>query len=186
MVDKNLKPEMRVLITGNVLANPKIRDLVLRPWYMRHGKLLRQTSYHWKYGQSWAVQTKPGEFEVSEMDVSPIPEATFRQTQRGFQRISFEDLVGSSCSLQESSLGTEAAIWLGVDEGGHFELKGPGQLPTNIGTPPTGGRMHLRRGQVAMLLPLLQHFVDFGELPSRPPGRSDFVDSDESSGDHDG
>ena len=37
-----------------------------------------------------------------------------KKTARGFERINFIDLHGSKCSLQQSSLATDEAIWLGV------------------------------------------------------------------------
>lgn len=71
-------------------------------------------------------------------------------TDRGFARADFEDCYGSQCSVQESSLGTEAAIWLGVDK----DWNGDEHF-----------RMHLTQQMVASLLPLLQHFAEYGELP---------------------
>jgi len=35
-------------------------------------------------------------------------------TQRGFDITNFKDLYDNDCSLQESSLATQAAIWLGI------------------------------------------------------------------------
>lgn len=76
-------------------------------------------------------------------------------TQRGFARADFEDLYGSHCSIQESSLATEAAIWLGVHEGSpHYEDR-------------TSSRMHLNQEQAAALIPLLEHFVKTGRLMVR-------------------
>ena len=70
-------------------------------------------------------------------------------TNRGFRRVDFTDRYGAACSLQESSLATEAAIWLGVND-------------------PMASRMHLTQEQVAELLPLLQHFAETGYLPEAP------------------
>lgn len=64
-------------------------------------------------------------------------------TVRGFLLGQFWDRYGELCSIQKSSLATEDAIWLGVDE----------------------HRMHLTQEQVAALLPLLQHFAETGDLP---------------------
>jgi hypothetical protein len=73
-------------------------------------------------------------------------------TNRGFARSDFEDLYGSKCSIQESSLATDDAIWLGVHEGSKdYEDK-------------KSVRMHLNREQVASLLPLLNRFVKTGRL----------------------
>lgn len=48
------------------------------------------------------------------MKISLLP------TQRGFLRGEFTDRYGVKCSIQKSSLATEDAIWLGIDE---IELK---------------------------------------------------------------
>jgi len=73
-------------------------------------------------------------------------------TPRGFARADFEDLYGSRCSIQESSLATRYAIWLGVDEGSpYYETQ-------------EGIRMHLSQEQVKALLPLLKRFVQTGRL----------------------
>lgn len=67
----------------------------------------------------------------------------WKKTGRGFLYAEFRDQYDFTCSLQESSLATEAAIWLGVN-----------------GT----NRMHLTRGLVAALLPSLQRFALTGSL----------------------
>ncbi|MBY6918144.1 hypothetical protein FDB50_15550 [Clostridium botulinum] len=64
-------------------------------------------------------------------------------TERGFKLISFKDLYGKKCNIQESSLATEEAIWFGVEE---------------------VSRMHLSREQVKEILPILQKYVDTGEI----------------------
>lgn len=70
-----------------------------------------------------------------------------KANERGFMSGDFQDLNGILCSIQKSSLATDDAIWLG----------------TNRTSAPN--RMHLNRQHVAALLPLLQHFVETGELP---------------------
>jgi hypothetical protein len=72
------------------------------------------------------------------------------KTARGFGIVEFTDRYGSLCSLQESSLATEAAIWLGVDK----------DFDSGVGT-----RMHLTQDMVKELLPLLKHFAKHGRLP---------------------
>jgi hypothetical protein len=69
----------------------------------------------------------------------------FEITDRGFLRADFEDLYGNDCSIQESSLASEDAIWLGVGN----------------------KRMHLSREQAKSLLPYLHTFVETGSLVSR-------------------
>ena len=76
----------------------------------------------------------------------------FRYTERGFERIEFEDRYRARCSLQKSSLAEEDAIWLGVDLG----VDGEGKV--------RGGRMHLTQEMAADLLPFLQRFVEEGRL----------------------
>lgn len=66
-------------------------------------------------------------------------------TERGFAYADFYDLYNKGCSIQESSLATDNAIWLGVYE----------------------SRMHLNQEQVAELLPLLERFVKTGVLQPR-------------------
>lgn len=89
------------------------------------------------------------------------------RTNRGFARAEFEDRYGQRCSIQESSLATQDAIWLGVDNTGpHIahpddDTKARYQMRFNA---EVNVRMHLTREQVAELLPLLQRFVDTGAL----------------------
>lgn len=73
------------------------------------------------------------------------------KTERGFSRVDFTDRYGMACSLQDSSLATEDAIWLGCNEGLHHQ----GECLA---------RMHLTREMVADLLPLLQRFVETGSI----------------------
>lgn len=65
-----------------------------------------------------------------------------QQTARGFDRIEFSDIYGALCSLQESSLATKDAVWLGEN----------------------GSRMHLDRALAAKVIASLQHWVDTGSL----------------------
>ena len=80
-------------------------------------------------------------------------------TSRGFVLYRFEDRYGQRCSLQQSSLATEAALWFGVDNTGPH-LEGPGGQRNE----PVGARMHLTRLQAQALLPLLTHFAETGRL----------------------
>ena len=73
------------------------------------------------------------------------------KTPRGFSIYKFNDRNNQECSLQKSSLATEDAIWLGVDEDPNEDLS-------------IFSRMHLTKGQVKKLLPLLQNFVKTGEI----------------------
>ena len=62
--------------------------------------------------------------------------------ERGFDTGKFTDVYELECSIQKSSSAAEDRIWLGVHD----------------------NRMHLSREHVEALLPLLQAFVDTGEL----------------------
>ncbi len=69
----------------------------------------------------------------------------FNRTNRGFGKIDFTDHYNQNCSLQESSLATEAAIWLGTTE----------------------NRMHLTVDMVRDLLPYLHSFVNTGQIADK-------------------
>ncbi len=111
---------------------------------------------------------------------------TFSKTQRGFPVVGFQDRCGAKCSIQKSSLADEDAIWIGIDdpdpqimardalEMGRTDLlnDGPERYNGWVNFPIPDKvllttRMHLNKEQVATLLPLLQHFLEHGELPER-------------------
>lgn len=79
-------------------------------------------------------------------DHAPKGEADFTlkasDTQRGFHRIDFKDRYGNACSLQDSSLATEACVWFGDNR----------------------ERAHLTAPMVAALLPHLAAFVECGSI----------------------
>lgn len=101
------------------------------------------------------------------------------KTNRGFAHITFKDRYNLPCSLQKSSLATEDAIWFGIDDP---QPKIMAWLALSLGiktTPATTtgwvpypipkevlihSRMHLTRSQIKDIIPLLQKFVDTGEL----------------------
>ena len=74
------------------------------------------------------------------------------KTSRGFRRADFNDFNGEACSIQESSIATQACLWLGMNTGTHHQ----GECLA---------RMHLTKDMAKELIPLLQHFVETGELP---------------------
>jgi len=88
-----------------------------------------------------------------------------KRTERGFKLFEFADRYGVECSLQNSSLATEDAIWLGVDRPDPKILTPDGWVSVPL---PEGTlyktRMHLTREMVAKLLPILQRFVKEGEI----------------------
>lgn len=106
----------------------------------------------------------------------------FSTTERGFRLIEFVDRYGHGCSLQKSSLATDDAIWLGIDDPApevmtaHAARLGVESEAVNGWVPYpipdevlVHTRMHLTREQVAELLPVLHHFVSTGELPEETP-----------------
>ena len=93
------------------------------------------------------------------------------KTIRGFDVIEFEDRYGETCSLQKSSLATEDAIWLGIsDPKLRIRANRVIEGATEWATYPVPddvvitSRMHLTRDQVRELIPLLQNFVDTGDI----------------------
>ena len=93
------------------------------------------------------------------------------KTHRGFALGEFIDLYGAKCSIQKSSLATDDAIWFGIDDPDPKILaskvmeNGTGwvkySIPDDVSI---NTRMHLNREQVAELLPVLQKFVETGEI----------------------
>lgn len=99
-----------------------------------------------------------------------------QHTQRGFAYYEFTEVNGEKCNIQKSSSAMEDCIWLGSKEIG---LKGfvpygnpswrdvsENQIKQAFGFQDiiANNRMHLSRKQVAELLPILQKFVDTGEI----------------------
>lgn len=76
---------------------------------------------------------------------SPAELGPLEHTDRGFEIILFLDRYNASCSLQQSSLATEAAIWLGVNQ--------PAQQVGDC-------RMHLTRPHVHALVATLQRWLE--------------------------
>lgn len=103
------------------------------------------------------------------------------RTERGFEIGTFYDRYDQECSIQKSSLAFEDCIWLGLEDAkprilssdairlglrertfdendnGWVDYEVPKEVCFST-------RMHLTREQVNELLPILQHFVDTGEL----------------------
>lgn len=92
-----------------------------------------------------------------------------KKTQRGFKFVEFIDRYGAQCSLQESSLADEAAIWFGPDDADPKRLvsgQGWQKVPFSDDTL-FNTRMHLTQKQVKELLPYLRYFVKYGYLPEK-------------------
>ena len=93
-----------------------------------------------------------------------------KATNRGFLLSHFIDAHNQECSIQESSIATEARIWLGIDNPDVviFDKQNAGRyvvtaVPENWSI---NSRMELNQKQVKDLLPLLIHFAEHGNLPS--------------------
>lgn len=105
-------------------------------------------------------------------------------TNRDFVRVEFTDLYGAKCSIQESSLADEPAIWLGVSPA---EVKvmsvdaknlPPPRIVPEKGSDETYGwsdyilpdkvhvfsRMHLSIDVAKVLVKELNYFIKTGEL----------------------
>jgi hypothetical protein len=89
------------------------------------------------------------------------------KTARGFTHFAFKDRYDIECSLQESSLATEAAIWFGCNDADpRVCVPGKGWQPVPMPEDTvTNTRMHLTQEQIKALLPALIHFAETGELP---------------------
>lgn len=74
----------------------------------------------------------------------------WRKTERGFERGEFKDHYGEDCSIQQSSLATEDAIWLGRN--------------VEVSDKAAGARMHLTREMAGELAQILLRFSYTGEL----------------------
>lgn len=92
------------------------------------------------------------------------------KTERGFYIARFKDRYDMGCSLQESSLAFERCVWLGCDEGLHFDQK---NMPIKEPQEKCCARMHLTQDMAKDIIVLLQHFVDHGELPQPEPEKED-------------
>ena len=98
----------------------------------------------------------------------------YTTTYRGFKLIKFNDLYDKVCNIQESSLATDDAIWIGVQDAepkimaSKTPQGGTGWVKYDIPDDVLlSTRMHLNREQVKQIIPILQQFVDTGEIPSK-------------------
>lgn len=84
---------------------------------------------------------------------------------RGFKVLEFKDWYDRSCSIQNSSSAEKECIWLGISQANPKIMTSTGWVDYPIHDDvfiPT--RMHLTREQVKDLIPILQKFVDEGEI----------------------
>lgn len=99
-----------------------------------------------------------------------------RKTSRGFTYRNFLDRNGVECSIQQSSLATEEAIWFGANKIGVREFVAGREPNAWVSLDymdeahgmdkhyVANNRMHLTRKQLKKLLPTLIKFVETGEL----------------------
>lgn len=100
-----------------------------------------------------------------------------KHTDGGWPYVEFQDRYDKRCTLQKSSLAAEDAIWLGIHDIEPIVLARDAasvgvQTSETVGWVPypiprevqLHSRMHLTREQVAALIPVLQRFVDDGEV----------------------
>lgn len=95
------------------------------------------------------------------------------KTSRGFAIAEFKDYNGVECVIQKSSIATDDLIWLGAKElvvKEFIAFRQPSawqevEFENTMGHHFVGNeRMHLTRKQVKKLIPILQKFVDTGEV----------------------
>ncbi len=99
-----------------------------------------------------------------------------RKTNRGFSYKEFKDAAGNVCSIQKSSRADKDCIWLGNNK---IDLKGfypstsnpwrdltDEQIKEKFGCTDivANNRMELSITQVKKLIPLLQKFIETGEI----------------------
>lgn len=92
-------------------------------------------------------------------------------TNRGFGLVEFIDSKGVPCSIQQSSSAEEEAIWIGCDDADPKYFIPYGNPSWRKLEKPElatywvfNTRMHLTREQVEEIIPILQKFVETGEL----------------------
>lgn len=88
-----------------------------------------------------------------------------KQTERNFPYGEFTDRYGKKCSIQLSSLADDRCIWLGIDEPDPQIMTDKGwkdyHIPKDV---LITTRMHLNIETVEMLIPILQRFVETGDI----------------------
>lgn len=100
-----------------------------------------------------------------------------KKTLRGFPYYEFVDRYNQKFSIQKSSLAFEDCIWFGLDDADP-KVMASEAATVGVQTEETTGwvkypipdkvtlstRMHLTQEQVAELIPILQKFVETGEI----------------------
>lgn len=88
----------------------------------------------------------------------PVRKLAAVETSRGFTRVSFKDHYDRDCTLQESSMVSQPAVWLGVEADQILR-----DMAAHPGSEPRS-RMHLSEEGVVNLLPHLLKFLAEGEI----------------------
>lgn len=90
------------------------------------------------------------------------------KNERGFPGYEFKDSYGKKCRIEKSSVAFHQHIWLGImetkltiSEDKKFIKTIEIDMPKNF---MVDTEMHLDQKQVAELIPILQKFVDTGEI----------------------
>jgi hypothetical protein len=102
---------------------------------------------------------------------------------RGLYGFKFLDRYQVECSIQNSSLATTSAIWIGVTDSTpfyHIDIDGH-KAGDKVTLPPgtiSHSRMHLTQAQVKSLIPILQEFADTGELPMHPQDNANVIEGE--------
>lgn len=100
-----------------------------------------------------------------------------KRTERGFNLIEFKDTYEKECWIQKSSIASYDAIWFGICKN-EAKILASKAKDYGIETKETCGwvdypipkdvllttTMHLSREQVKELIPILQKFVDTGDI----------------------
>ena len=103
----------------------------------------------------------------------------YTNTARGFNLLQFKDFYGDTIDIQKSSIATDDCIWFGPSNA-NPQIMASKASAHGVETNETCGwvpfpvpddvflstRAHLSREMVAELIPILQHFVDTGDLPT--------------------
>lgn len=87
------------------------------------------------------------------------------KTLRGFDIVQFQDRLDTPCSIQKSSLANENTIWIGVNDANPMIRSVVGWVPYEVPSEVLfTTRMELTQELAAEILPILQRFVDTGEI----------------------
>jgi hypothetical protein len=97
-------------------------------------------------------------------------EFNFDVTAKGSPIVEFKDHYDIECTIQQCTIGSRDAIWVGVSERKsqiprYYEGKIRIPFDTEIDQASDAKRMYLTKKEVKQLLPVLKHFAKYGNLP---------------------